>query len=525
MHLLYFNSFMFEQERADNGTSFRLCSLRLFDHPILHNISLRFSDEYDTSNGVYTTVIIGENGIGKSCLLASIAEIFCYVEKLKRHEAAYDSRPRYFFELEYKLIDQRIKIANFLDDDPSKGRRIFTRCYFYKNDHKVDFDTIELPKRVIASATTIADKFVASSTEMFRYKGLRNENSPSSTGTRTMVRKTVQSLLESLDVKSGFKEELKGLLEDLNFHPKLELSYKLKYSNEFVSEDVDALKIKNLLFERRKRTRNKYFEAKARYSYRRNEEEGYYERNEEDYYRIKQEEEYNRQLEEISFKQWEEEELRKYNAAAEFYRKLARRGTYGNILTYSLLGEDNLAIQDKDGLMLLTTLDLISLPSLKVFKKKEGYEFDNSSSGESSMFCQMVNIMSAIEPCSMILIDEPECSTHPNWQINYIGWLKDIFNRYSNCHFVISTHSHFLLTDLEPKSSSIIALSQSDGVLRDVAMGMNTYAWSVDDILYRVFHVRNTRNRVLSLYEVTDGSSCNYLTLSIWCYYDQRKVC
>lgn len=487
---------MFEVVRTDNGASFRLCSLRLFNHPILHEIDLQFSNENDTPNNVYTTVIIGENGIGKSCLLGSIVEIFCYLEKLIVVGNAIP--PGYYFDIEYKLNNHRFKFTNFSDEKPYQVRKIYKRYYLYKDGDDINLNRGASPQRVIASATTISDKFVASSTEMFRYKGLRNENSPSTTGTRTMVKKTVQSLLESLDIKSGFKQELKDLLEDLHFYPKLELSYKLKYSNEFVSEDVDALKIKNLLFERRKRTRNKYFEAKEHYLYRKNEEEDNYGRNEEDYYRIKQEEEYNRNLKEISFKKWEDEELRKYDAAADFYRKLARRGINGNILTYSLLGEDNIASQDKDSIMLLTALDLLSYPSLKVFKMNEGYEFDNSSSGESSMFCQMVNIMSVIEPGSMILIDEPECSTHPNWQISYIKWLEEIFKNYNTCHFIVSTHSHLLLSDLKKDNSSIIALSRDDNKrVVDICEGINTYGWTTDDILYEVFGVRNKFNEAL----------------------------
>ena len=122
----------------------------------------------------------------------------------------------------------------------------------------------------------------------------------------------------------------------------------------------------------------------------------------------------------------------------------------------------------------------------------------------------MVGIMSDIEPNSLVLIDEPENSAHPNWQISYIGWLKKIFMYYHNCHFVISTHSHFILTDLEPESSDIVALEKKYGIVRDVSEGVNTFNWTVDDILYRVFHVRNTRNYVLEskmveLYRLVSG--------------------
>ncbi|MBR5159240.1 MAG: AAA family ATPase [Bacteroidaceae bacterium] len=490
---------MFEQERADNGTSFRLCSLRLFDHPILHNISLRFSDEYDKSKNVYTTVIIGENGIGKSYLLGVIAEIFCYLERIKKWNSS--TNPRYYFYIEYMLGYNSFVFANFKGDKPYEGRKRFTQCLIFKDGQEIyNLDMIPLPQRVIASATTIADKYVARSTEMYRYCGLRNESMTNFISTRAMVRKTAFSILDSLETKSNFPEELVVLLKCLNFQPILKLSFKLKHSEILVREDTTPLLIEKILNRGKLRPSDNLSDERERNHYKSLEE--YLRDDREELYRnIDNEEEY------YKYKQ----RLELYYIASEFYRNLANRGFNGNNLTYSLL-DDYIAIQDKEYLKVLTALDLISYPSLILFKKDEGFEFERSSTGETNMICQMINIMSNIEPGSIILIDEPECSSHPNWQINYIGWLKDIFNRYSNCHFVISTHSHFLLTDLEPKSSSIIALSQSDGVLRDVAMGMNTYTWSVDDILYRVFHVRNTRNRVfesklISLYSMISNGA------------------
>jgi predicted ATP-binding protein involved in virulence len=147
-----------------------------------------------------------------------------------------------------------------------------------------------------------------------------------------------------------------------------------------------------------------------------------------------------------------------------------------------------------------------------------GYEFDQSSSGESSLLCQMVSIMSDIEPGSLILIDEPENSAHPNWQMSYMGWIKKIFQQYYNCHFVISTHSHFILTDLESSTSDIVALEKKNGVIKDVSEGVNTFNWSVDDILYRVFGVCNTRNHafetdIMTLYKMMSEASDDLLTI------------
>ena len=163
------------------------------------------------------------------------------------------------------------------------------------------------------------------------------------------------------------------------------------------------------------------------------------------------------------------------------------------VLEYDIIDNDQI-IQDAEAIDLLSKLDILTFPSIKVYKDYENYNFMDSSSGETNLLCQFIGILSAIQEDSLVIIDEPENSAHPNWQINYIGWLKEIFSQYNSCHFVLATHSHFILTDLQENNSTIIALEKSNGKLENIAENLNTFCWSVDDILYNVFHVRNTRN-------------------------------
>lgn len=443
---------------------FRLCSLKVSNHPILGNIHLNFCQELLMPNEVYTSVIIGANGIGKSYLLRLISDIFCCLEQLKNNSEP--KVPRCYFEIKFVSQGEMMSFANFREIN-AVGRNIsqYNQFVFLRNGEKVDVRDIVIPKRVIASSTTIADKYVAKSTDMYRYKGLRNEKSPSMTGTRTMVRKTVDSLLGSLDMKYGFRRELKELLEHLGLQPRLELTYNLRYKQVFINEHLSTATLIHI------------FEHQELYFGNRK----------------------TKLWGSHNFKRIKEEEIWKLDCVAIFFRRLAQQSvSQQNHLKYDLLAENERVSEDKEALNVLSQLDLLTYPMLKVYKKDDGgYNFDQSSSGESSILCQMVSIMSDIEPNSLILIDEPEVSAHPNWQINYLGWLKKIFQRYFNCHFVISTHSHFLLTDLEPKTSDIIALEKGqDGIIKDVSVGINTFNWTVDDILYRVFHVRNTRNSV-----------------------------
>lgn len=462
---------------------FRLHYLSLVDHPILGDINLKFCQDYYIGQRVYTSVVIGANGIGKSHLQRTLAEIFCCLESLKKDTEI--STPRYYFDVVYSSRWQKYEFANFRTINPAGKQRRFTNYVFKREGEEVDSRQMELPNRVIASSTTITDKFVAKGTEMYRYKGLRNENSPSSTGTRTMVRKTVESLLDSLDEKYGFRTELRHLLENLKLQPRLELSYNLKYKDVFVKDGMTTGEL-IYIFENQK---------------------GHFKR-ETDIWGTK------------NFKKIKENEPWKLKMAVDLLKRLSQQGygKGGQLLKYELLDGDPRVSEDREGLKALTELDLLSYPTLKVYKQQDEYTFDQSSSGESSLLCQMVGIMSDIEPNSLVLIDEPENSAHPNWQISYIGWLKKIFTQYANCHFVISTHSHFMLTDLEPLSSDIVALEKKNGIVQDVSEGVNTFNWSVDDILYRVFGVRNTRNRafedeIKELYKMISEGSDNVIEI------------
>jgi len=439
---------------------FRLRSLTVLEHPILGNLSIDFCLYDGVPQGIHTSVIIGTNGIGKSHLLNVIAEIFCLLEN--RLNGKDQDVLQYYFRIKYSAKWEEYEFSNFADYNPA-GRSKYTSLYFKKAGERVGIEMMELPWRVIVSSTTINDKFVAKSTDMYRYKGMRNEKSPSTTGTRTMVRKTVESLLNSLDAEVGFRRQLQELLVHLGLQPRLELTYSLKYKNVFLKEDIDRFNIQRIFEEQ-----SKTFKKRTTLLW-----------GTQNYEKIKYEQ--IEQLDEI----------------AHFYQNLRQNKAFTEkeTLFYDLLDKESNVHKDRNALKILSALDLVSYPSLKVYKNND-FLFDQSSSGEWSLFCQMVSIMSEIQPGSIVLIDEPENSAHPNWQINYIGWLKKIFEQYYNCHFVIATHSHFMLTDLEPMTSDIIALDRNEMGLRNIAEGVNTFCWSVDDILYRVFHVRNTRNYV-----------------------------
>src|SRR5690606_31118696 len=116
---------------------------------------------------------------------------------------------------------------------------------------------------------------------------------------------------------------------------------------------------------------------------------------------------------------------------------------------------------------------------------------EDTSSGEYHLLISLLGIFARIKPNSLILIDEPETSLHPNWQMRYIDELKKIFKKYSDCHFILASHSHFIVSDLENSSSSVLALTKNaeENVSANL-LDAQTYGWSAEEVLYLVFNLK-----------------------------------
>lgn len=144
----------------------------------------------------------------------------------------------------------------------------------------------------------------------------------------------------------------------------------------------------------------------------------------------------------------------------------------------------------------LKQCDLIN--STNVLFHKHGVEItsDDMSSGEFAMLSTVLSISAAAsDPHTLILLDEPELSLHPNWQMTLIDNLdRALRNRV--CHLLIATHSHMVVSDLPMKRSSVTQLEKDeDGNLKGTTISECTYGWSAEEVLLKVFKTATDRNR------------------------------
>ncbi|WP_321956329.1 AAA family ATPase [Paraburkholderia bannensis] len=117
------------------------------------------------------------------------------------------------------------------------------------------------------------------------------------------------------------------------------------------------------------------------------------------------------------------------------------------------------------------------------------------SSGQWQLLSSMLGLSLVVKDHSLILVDEPENSLHPEWQRAYVDLLSDVLSNYRGCHTVIATHSPLIASGIPTRSGNVIRLvPNADGPLGvkvcDVDMA---YGWDASDVYHELFGMKSTR--------------------------------
>ncbi|NHH94774.1 hypothetical protein GOICGAJE_03325 [Bacillus sp. MB95] len=401
-----------------------------------------------------STVVIGENGTGKSYLLTVISEVFRAIDLKKKRK---DVNLRYqSYTLEYYIGENYYSIK-------IEHNKIFS---ITKDSKIIDIQHIVLPSRILAVSFMVNDKFTFTSQketpndeEVYKYLGIRRTSNAAWT---TSIVKRVSDSLVSNSSNKDFHVKVKEILKFLDFKPKISMVFEPTRKTLFTKKIT--LKTLNEKVAKYKNINDYRTDAIKKFSKK----------------DIKQLQEY-------------------INTISVSRNQKDINGRTGLEFTLELDTNDsnNFILEDYKTLLKLIDLKLLNSPVLKFYKNDE-FEFENASSGEKHLIFTLINIASEIEQGSLVLIDEPELSLHPNWQLNYIYNLKSIFGEYISSHFILATHSHYLVSDLEKKSSSIVHISlekTQNEIARNASLiDMDTYAWSAENVLYNIFEVRTVRN-------------------------------
>jgi len=126
---------------------------------------------------------------------------------------------------------------------------------------------------------------------------------------------------------------------------------------------------------------------------------------------------------------------------------------------------------------------------LDILLGDKGIRFDLLSSGEKVIFLRFLNILKWLYlnlnykyKSFIILIDEPDLHLHLDWQRQYIHKLIDVFweflkgNKDISLHFIIATHSPFILSDV-PAENVILLQKWKDWYTKVTDWWWRTFEW------------------------------------------------
>lgn len=427
---------------------------KLFYRNQIEYFDIDFVNGNRSSDGPFFTLIIGPNGTGKSTVLSIIQKIFISLYEFK------NSRSRTFinnndnYTLTYQIGESVFTVIQ-------KGKK----RSFFLGEQDIHIQELLLPNHVIASAFTINDRFtfmedINDERTNYSYLGAKSSNSTIKIGETS--KNLVLNILNSSQ-KNYFEEILNDITSFIQLEPRMRIEFITK-NNETLESFKDN---RNIL----KQQNNLRKSIKSRTS-----------------------------LKKIHFA--DSEEIKDFfNRLDEDPSTIFLKKESSIIINFELDTpvEYERYYEDIYILWHLFEIGIFNEP-IVYFKKNRYFKLEEASSGESQFITTLINILSKVESDSLILIDEPETSFHPNWQRKYINGIRTIFKKnYSSAHFILATHSHFMVSDLMPDSSSLVSFKRDDEyVMKNTLHEVDTFGWSVEDILLNIFEMASDRNYYLA---------------------------
>ena len=180
-------------------------------------------------------------------------------------------------------------------------------------------------------------------------------------------------------------------------------------------------------------------------------------------------------------------------------------------LTFDLnYGRSSLAIYNDDFFDFIRSGGAVSLPQLladlialgvistRVSLIRTGLSeeiaLEELSSGEWQLIYSLLNLAINVDDNSLVLVDEPENSLHPQWQTEYVRLVRELVSHRAGCHIIIATHSPLIAASILPEDGNLIRLERSrdrgdlHAEMEDIA-----YGWLPEDVLRERFDMDSVR--------------------------------
>lgn len=405
-------------------------------------------DQYDQS---MMSIILGNNGTGKSRLLRDIALAFISIK-------TGGGRKFPLRKLVYTLNGDSYSIQRNSDG-------VFGRI----NSMPVDLDFVATPSKIITMTVTPFDKFPLPLNDMgkgfdyyasrkrfadYEYMGLRDNTRRSSP--TSLVNRSVARLFEVLWTEDRTEKDIESVFSFLKYRPWLKVVYRFRKDPELIKRIEERIS--------------------GRYQIDETEEESTLRAD-----RV--------WTESTEYQIIPEEVVNSYR----ILEQMSGRSSYIETEADFASWRANVSPYQMNAISVLRKLELVSVASV-VVKRSTGEEIEltQTSSGEMNILTSFLGLSAVLKDDSIVLIDEPEISLHPKWQNDYLDLLHGCFNGYRGCHYIIATHSPLILSDVSAGESTVVSL---DG--NTIVDGAAYSGKSSDFLLVNAFGVANGDNYYL----------------------------
>lgn len=144
----------------------------------------------------------------------------------------------------------------------------------------------------------------------------------------------------------------------------------------------------------------------------------------------------------------------------------------------------------------LETLDLSDLVrSIRIWVEREGVSgaipFHEISDGEKQLLSVLGMMRFAAHDESLFLLDEPDTHLNPSWKWNYLSFIKQVAGRNQNCHVILTSHDPLTIAGLE-KSQVQVLYRARNGEVTSAQPAVDPRGLGVSGVLRQVFGMATT---------------------------------